>query len=120
MNRDESLLIDKTRNDIDDFDQSDDAYPNIEPNGDVQNRKQPHQTNDDKNNIRNRVQVGTQLACRMSPSRDPAIQNIGNSGSEVQGVESRRKTGQNNKAMLQSIRIIVMQLASAFITIVYS
>ena len=58
VNRDESFLDDKTGNDIDDFYQGDDAYPNIEPCCDVQDWKQLHKTNDDKNNIRNRVQPG--------------------------------------------------------------
>ena len=35
VNCNESLLNDKSRNDIDNFYQSDDAYPNIEPNRNV-------------------------------------------------------------------------------------
>ena len=92
VNRNESLLNDKSRNDIEDFDQSDDANPDIEPNGNVQNRKQLHQTYDDKNNIRNRVQLCAQFACRMSLSCDPAIDHIGNTCSNKQGEESRRES----------------------------
>ena len=77
------LLNDVSRNNIDDLDERNNTNPAIEPNGNVQNRNQLEQTNDNKDEIRDGIQFGAKLADCIRFSSDPTIGNIGKSSGDV-------------------------------------
>ena len=77
------LLDDISRDHVDHFDECDNANPYIEPSRDIQNWNQLEETNENKNEIRNRVQFRAKLADSVRYSGDPTIGNISKSGCEV-------------------------------------
>ena len=83
MDSHELLLDDISRNNVDHFDERDNANPDIEPYRDIQNWNQFKQTHDDKDNVRNRIQLGTKHTDSVRFSSDPTVNHVGQSGGDV-------------------------------------
>ena len=77
MDGNKSLLDDKTRNDIDYLDKRDDANPNIEPYGNLHVWEQLHKTNDDKDKVGHRIQLGSKIADGVCFSCYPTVGYVG-------------------------------------------
>lgn len=93
MDGHEPLLDDKARDNIDDFDEGDNAHPNVKPNGHLHNGQQLHQTNGHKDKVHNRIQLGAQRAGGVCFSRHPTIHYVGKAGGEVKRVKCWGKCG---------------------------
>lgn len=75
------------RDNIENLDAGDDARPDNEPNGNVDNRNKFNQADNDKSNIGGSVELRAKLACGVCAPCHSAVGNVGNASGDIQHKE---------------------------------